>query len=76
VPRAPGVRPSPMTDVRDQLQMTLGAAYTLQRELGGGGMSRVFVAREEARFRRRVHAGRRRATFIGAPGRTDVSKRR
>jgi TolB-like protein len=26
----------------------LGAAYTLERELGGGGMSRVFVAREEA----------------------------
>ena len=32
--------------LRDQLQTTLGAAYTLERELGGGGMSRVFVARE------------------------------
>ena len=32
--------------VRDQLQTTLGAAYTLGRELGGGGMSRVFVARD------------------------------
>ena len=31
-----------------QLQASLGTAYTLQRELGGGGMSRVFVAREEA----------------------------
>jgi serine/threonine-protein kinase len=32
--------------VRDQLQTTLGAAYRLDRELGGGGMSRVFVAEE------------------------------
>ncbi|MEO5903977.1 MAG: hypothetical protein ABIQ55_08200 [Gemmatimonadaceae bacterium] len=35
-------------DLRTQLQTTLGAAYTLDRELGGGGMSRVFVAREMA----------------------------
>ena len=34
--------------LRDQLQTTLGAGYTLGRELGGGGMSRVYVAREEA----------------------------
>ena len=34
--------------LRDQLQATLGASDTLERELGGGGMSRVFVAREEA----------------------------
>ncbi len=33
-------------DLRDQLQTTLGTAYTLERELGGGGMSRVFVAEE------------------------------
>ena len=31
-----------------RLQTSLGTAYTLERELGGGGMSRVFVAREEA----------------------------
>ncbi|HET9012918.1 MAG TPA: protein kinase [Gemmatimonadaceae bacterium] len=37
-----------MTELRDQLQGTLGAAYTLERELGGGGMSRVFVATEKA----------------------------
>ncbi|GLC25098.1 serine/threonine-protein kinase [Roseisolibacter agri] len=38
-----------MTDLlRHRLQTSLGAAYTLERELGGGGMSRVFVAREEA----------------------------
>jgi len=40
-------------DLRDQLQSTLGDAYTLERELGGGGMSRVFVA-HEARFDRKV----------------------
>ena len=37
-----------MTDLRTQLQSTLGDGYTLQLELGGGGMSRVFVARENA----------------------------
>ena len=35
-------------ELHDQLQETLGAAYTLDRELGGGGMSRVFVATETA----------------------------
>ncbi|HEY0780743.1 MAG TPA: protein kinase [Gemmatirosa sp.] len=34
--------------LRDQLQSALGTTYTLERELGGGGMSRVFVARDEA----------------------------
>src|SRR5262245_6774197 len=41
-------------DLRDQLQSTLGAAYTLERELGGGGMSRVFVATETALGRKVV----------------------
>ncbi len=40
-------------DLREQLQSTLGSAYTLERELGGGGMSRVFVA-DETRLRRKV----------------------
>jgi len=31
-------------DLREQLQQTLGDAYTLERELSGGGMARVFVA--------------------------------
>ncbi len=39
--------------LRDQLQTSLGAAYIIERELDGGGMSRVFVA-EETRFHRRV----------------------
>jgi tetratricopeptide (TPR) repeat protein len=43
-----------VTDLRSQLQTTLGAAYTLERELGGGGMSRVFVAEEMALGRRVV----------------------
>ena len=34
--------------LHDRLQLTLGAAYTLTRELGGGGMSRVFLARDAA----------------------------
>jgi serine/threonine protein kinase len=38
----------PRDPLRDQLQATLGAAYTLTRELGGGGMSRVYVAHEAA----------------------------
>jgi len=36
-----------------QLQTTLGDSYRLERELGGGGMSRVFVA-EELRLGRKV----------------------
>jgi len=34
--------------VIDQLRATLGGAYNIERELGGGGMSRVFVADEVA----------------------------
>jgi len=40
-------------DLRTQLESTLGATYTFERELGGGGMSRVFAA-EETRLRRKV----------------------
>jgi len=43
-----------MPEVRDQLQSALGAAYTIERELGGGGMSRVFLAAEHALGRRVV----------------------
>ena len=34
--------------LRDQLQAALGQAYVLDRELGGGGMSHVFLAHEQA----------------------------
>ena len=40
-------------DLREYLQQSLGTAYTLERELGGGGMARVFVA-EETRLGRKV----------------------
>lgn len=36
----------PESDLLDLLRASLGATYTLEREIGGGGMSRVFVARE------------------------------
>ena len=41
------------SQLHEQLQAALGSAYIIERELGGGGMSRVFVA-EEARLRRSV----------------------
>lgn len=37
-----------MTALQSQLQSALGDAYALVRELGGGGMSRVFLATETA----------------------------
>lgn len=40
-------------NLRDDLQAALGRTYTLDRELGGGGMSRVFLA-EESRLGRKV----------------------
>ena len=43
-----------MTDLREQLQQSLGDAYAIERELGGGGMSRVFVATERALERKVV----------------------
>jgi len=42
------------TDLRERLQATLSDAYRLERELGGGGMSRVFLAEELALGRRVV----------------------
>ncbi|HEX9563633.1 MAG TPA: protein kinase [Gemmatimonadaceae bacterium] len=42
------------SDLQTRLQQSLGAAYTLERELAGGGMSRVFVAAETALGRRIV----------------------
>ncbi|MEO7367018.1 MAG: protein kinase, partial [Gemmatimonadaceae bacterium] len=42
-----------MTDLSDHLQASLGSAYRIEQELGGGGMSHVFVA-EEVSLGRRV----------------------
>jgi eukaryotic-like serine/threonine-protein kinase len=41
-------------DLRDQVQSTLGDAFSVERELGGGGMSRVFVATDLGLGRRIV----------------------
>lgn len=42
-----------MATLLDQLSSSLSGTYTIERELGGGGMSRVFLA-EESRLRRKV----------------------
>ncbi|PYO94916.1 MAG: hypothetical protein DMD60_14035 [Gemmatimonadetes bacterium] len=42
-----------MSDLRDRLQSALGDSYRIERELGGGGMSRVFLA-QEVRLGRQV----------------------
>src|SRR5713226_2167791 len=43
-----------MGDLEARLQRALGDAYRIERELGGGGMSRVFLAQETALKRRVV----------------------
>jgi serine/threonine protein kinase len=49
-PSVTGTRdPSAADDaVRAQLQLALGAHYVLGREVGGGGMARVYVARDDS----------------------------
>ena len=42
------------SSLQEQLQRALGDAYLLERELGGGGMSRVFLALERALGRKVV----------------------
>ena len=41
-------------DLRDELEASLGELYSIEPELGGGGMSRVFLAEEKALGRRVV----------------------
>jgi aminoglycoside phosphotransferase (APT) family kinase protein len=50
-----------MTDFLDTLREVLGAQYRIERELGGGGMSRVFVATETS-------LGREVVVKVVAPG--------
>jgi serine/threonine protein kinase/tetratricopeptide (TPR) repeat protein len=45
--------PESLTDLRSTLETTLGDTYVFERELGGGGMSRVFLA-EDRTLERRV----------------------
>jgi tRNA A-37 threonylcarbamoyl transferase component Bud32/tetratricopeptide (TPR) repeat protein len=44
----------PIDPLLEQLTQSLGGTYAIERELGGGGMSRVFAAREIALDRRVV----------------------
>ena len=41
-------------DFRDQIQASLGAAFAIERELGSGGMSRVFLVTDAGLGRRIV----------------------
>src|SRR3954464_449261 len=50
----PKFHPVNPTDLQDRLQQGLGTTYVIERELGGGGMSRVFVADEAALGRKVV----------------------
>jgi tetratricopeptide (TPR) repeat protein/tRNA A-37 threonylcarbamoyl transferase component Bud32 len=43
-----------MADLQSRIQQSLAGSYTLERELGGGGMSKVFVAQEHSLGRRVV----------------------
>jgi eukaryotic-like serine/threonine-protein kinase len=43
-----------MSELREQVQAQLGASFTVERELAGAGMSRVFVAHDASRGRREV----------------------
>src|SRR5947209_19004642 len=43
-----------MTDLVARLQAALGDAYHVEKELGGGGMSRVFLATEASLHRQVV----------------------
>ncbi len=45
---------APMSDLFNRLQSALGDTYRLDTELGGGGMSRVFLAEEKALNRKVV----------------------
>jgi serine/threonine-protein kinase len=39
---------TPAGELRERLESSLGEVFAIERELGGGGMSRVFLARERA----------------------------
>src|SRR5688500_7590762 len=43
-----------MKDLRPHIERTLSGTYTIERELGGGGMSRTYLAREHSLSRRVV----------------------
>jgi len=61
-----------MAELRDHLQATLGDGYTLEQELGGGGMSRVFVAQESALGRKGKNPSGCRRTSGRQPAEAEV----
>jgi hypothetical protein len=48
---APPIATSPVTTLQDQLRRALGETYTIDREIGRGGMATVFPARDEKHHR-------------------------
>src|SRR5207253_162328 len=48
----PGAAPDPDPTLRPQLEVHVSGQYEIEGELGGGGMSRVFVARDLSLNRR------------------------
>jgi len=54
-PPSSGLLPTAqLLSLADQIRDTLGSSFTVERELGGGGMSRVFVAYDQTLERRVV----------------------
>ena len=53
-PRSSALVPISSLSLAEQIRETLGSAFTVERELGGGGMSRVFVAYDQTLERRVV----------------------
>ena len=51
-PQSPGSEA--LSSLAEQIRETLGSSFTVERELGGGGMSRVFVAYDQTLERRVV----------------------
>lgn len=60
-------------NLRQQLPATLGTAYRIERELGGGGMSTVFLA-EDLALQRQVVV-KVLSPSLAAGVNTDLSKR-
>jgi serine/threonine-protein kinase len=52
--RRPNTKETPyLAELLERLQTTIGTTYRIEKELGGGGMSRVFLA-EEVELARKV----------------------
>ena len=72
----------PLSSLATRLQTTLGPSFAIERELGGGGMSHVFLVADAALSRRIVvkilppepeREGRRRAVPARDPDRRELA---